>query len=216
MALKATNPTTTNSWKELQSHFESIKSKHLKDLFKTDPDRAKDLTVKWDDFYVDFSKNRITKETLDLLIQLANEVDLKDAISKYFDGDVINETEGRAVLHTALRANEGEEVLVENENVVPIVHAVLDKIESFTKKVISGDFKGFSGKPITDRSTKVIKYLAEKSNKAFPIIGVGGIHSADDASKTGNFYLKLFGLIVFPILILLIGENYFAFIISII
>ena len=86
MALKAINPTTTNSWKKLQSHFETIKSKHLKDLFKDNAERAKDLTVKWDDFYVDFSKNRITKETLDLLIELANEVDLKDAISKYFQG----------------------------------------------------------------------------------------------------------------------------------
>jgi glucose-6-phosphate isomerase len=86
MALKSTNPTTTNSWKKLQSHFEDIKSKQLKDLFSSDADRAKDLTLKWDDFYVDFSKNRITKQTLDLLLELANEVDLKDAISKYFEG----------------------------------------------------------------------------------------------------------------------------------
>ena len=150
MALKATNPTTTDSWKKLQSHFETIKSKHLKDLFKGDPERAKDLTVKWDDFYVDFSKNRITKETIDLLIELANEVDLKDAISKYFDGDIINATEGRAVLHTALRAPKDAKVFVDGENVIPEIHEVKQKIEGFTNSVVNGSHKGFTGKAITD------------------------------------------------------------------
>lgn len=150
MALKATNPTTTASWKKLQSHFDTIKSKHLKDLFTADANRAKDLTVEWDDFYVDFSKNRITKETLDLLYDLANELDLKDAISKYFEGDIINATEGRAVLHTALRAPKDAKVFVDGENVIPEVHEVKKKIESFTNSIVSGDHKGFSGKAITD------------------------------------------------------------------
>jgi glucose-6-phosphate isomerase len=150
MALKATNPTTTNSWNKLQPHFESIKSKHLKDLFNSDPDRAKDLTVKWDDFYVDFSKNRITKETLEILFDLANEVDLKDAISKYFKGDVINATEGRAVLHTALRAPKSAEVFVDGVNVIPEVHEVKQKIKAFTNAVVNGIHKGYTGKAITD------------------------------------------------------------------
>ncbi|WP_400076198.1 glucose-6-phosphate isomerase [Winogradskyella sp. R77965] len=150
MALKATNPTTTKSWKKLQSHFDEIKSKHLKDLFNSDAQRAKDLTVKWEDFYVDFSKNRVTKETLDLLIELANELDLKDAISKHFDGDIINETEGRAVLHTALRAPKNATVLVDGENVIPEVHDVKKKIENFTNSVVSGNHKGFTGNAITD------------------------------------------------------------------
>ncbi|MBC3845480.1 glucose-6-phosphate isomerase [Winogradskyella echinorum] len=150
MALKATNPTTTASWKKLQSHFDTIKSKHLKDLFTADANRAKDLTVEWDDFYVDFSKNRITKETLDLLYDLANELDLKDAISKYFEGDIINATEGRAVLHTALRAPKDAKVFVDGENVIPEVHEVKKKIENFTNSIVSGDHKGFSGKAITD------------------------------------------------------------------
>ncbi|WP_405575064.1 glucose-6-phosphate isomerase [Winogradskyella sp. Asnod2-B02-A] len=150
MALKATNPTTTNAWKKLQAHFDSIKSQHLKDLFSSDAERAKDLTVKWEDFYVDFSKNRITTQTLDLLIELANELDLKDAISKYFDGDIINATEGRAVLHTALRAPKDATVLVDGENVIPEVHAVKKKIEDFTNSVVSGAHKGHSGKAITD------------------------------------------------------------------
>ena len=150
MALRAINPTTTDSWKKLQSHFESIKSKHLKDVFNIDAERANDLTIKWDDFYVDFSKNRITKETLELLFGLANEVHLKDAISKYFKGDIINETEGRAVLHTALRAPKEEKIYVDGENVIPEIHEVKQKIEEFTNLVVSGNHSGFTGKAITD------------------------------------------------------------------
>lgn len=150
MALKSTNPTTTESWKKLQAHFETIKSKHLRRLFDQDPSRANDLTIQWDDFYVDFSKNRITAETLDLLFGLANEVDLKDAISKYFKGDIINATEGRAVLHTALRTTEDTEVFVNGVNVIPEVFEVKQKIEKFTNSVIDGTHKGFTGKSITD------------------------------------------------------------------
>lgn len=150
MALKSTNPTTTNSWKKLQTHFETIKSAQLKELFKSNPKRAEELTVKWDDFYVDFSKNRITQETLDTLIELANEVDLKDAISKYFEGDIINATEGRAVLHTALRAQENSKVYVDGVNVIPEVFEVKQKIKNFTQAVVSGKHKGHSGKTITD------------------------------------------------------------------
>ena len=150
MALKATNPTNTKAWNKLQAHFESIKNQHLKNMFKSDAKRAKDLTVKWEDFYVDFSKNRITTETIKLLIELANEVDLKNAISKYFDGDIINETENRAVLHTALRAPKDAKVLVDGENVIPEVHEVKKKIENFTNSIVNGTHKGFTGKAITD------------------------------------------------------------------
>lgn len=150
MALKSINPTTTNSWKKLQDHFEIIKSTHLKELFESNPKRAEELTIKWDDFYVDFSKNRITTETIDALIELANEVDLKDAISKYFEGDIINATEGRAVLHTALRAQENSKVFVNGENVVPEVYEVKKKIKAFTESVVNGEHKGHTGKAITD------------------------------------------------------------------
>jgi glucose-6-phosphate isomerase len=150
MTLKSTNPTTTESWKKLQSHFEVIKLKHLKGLFQSSENRANDLTIIWDDFYVDFSKNRITPETIDLLISLANEVDLKDAISKYFNGDIINATEGRAVAHTALRAPKYAQVFVEGINVIPEVHRVKDKIKAFTNSIVNGTHKGFTGKAITD------------------------------------------------------------------
>ncbi|GAA4246392.1 glucose-6-phosphate isomerase [Winogradskyella damuponensis] len=150
MALKATNPTTTKAWKQLQAHFESIASQHLKDVFSSDAERANKLTVQWEDFYVDFSKNRITTETIDLLVALANELDLKGAISKYFEGDVINATEGRAVLHTALRAPKDAAVFVDGENVIPEIYEVKQKIEAFTNSVVSGKHKGFTGKAITD------------------------------------------------------------------
>jgi glucose-6-phosphate isomerase len=150
MALKATNPTTTNSWKKLQSHFNSVKDEHLRDLFKSDESRAKDLTIKWDDFYVDFSKNRITNKTIDLLVDLAEELDLKDAISKYFNGDIINATEGRAVLHTALRSTKDNEVFVDGVNITPEVQQVKQKIKTFTNNVVSGNHKGYTGKTVTD------------------------------------------------------------------
>jgi glucose-6-phosphate isomerase len=150
MALKNTNPTSTKAWQKLSDHFISLKNKHLRELFSQDVNRAKELTINWDDFYVDFSKNRITKETIDLLVELANEVDLKDAISKYFNGDIINETEGRAVLHTALRADKNEEVFVNGENVIPGVYEVRDKIKAFTEAIVSGNHKGHTGKAITD------------------------------------------------------------------
>jgi glucose-6-phosphate isomerase len=150
MALKNTNPTSTKAWQKLSDHFISLKNKHLRELFSQEDNRAKELTINWEDFYVDFSKNRITKETIDLLVELANEVDLKDAISKYFNGDIINETEGRAVLHTALRADKNEEVFVNGENVIPGVYEVRDKIKAFTEAIVSGNHKGHTGKAITD------------------------------------------------------------------
>ena len=104
MALPKINPTKTNSWKNLQTHFNKIKDVQMKDLFSQDQERANKFSVKWNDFYVDFSKNRITKETLNHLLSLAEEVKLNEAIKSQFSGDTINETEGRAVLHTALRA----------------------------------------------------------------------------------------------------------------
>ncbi len=150
MALQATNPTKTKAWSKLQSHFLELKDSHLKELFKTNPKRADELTVIWDDFYVDFSKNRITKNTLSILIDLANELNLKDAILKYFEGDIINQTEGRAVLHTALRASKNATIFVDGENIIPSVYALKKKIKNFTDAVTSGNHKGFSGKQITD------------------------------------------------------------------
>ena len=150
MALQNTNPTTTEAWKELQNHFTKTKALLVKDLFKEDSNRAKKLTLTFEDFLVDFSKNRITEETISLLVELANEVGLKDAIESYFKGDAINQTESRAVLHTALRAKKTDTVLVDGKNVVLEVYAVKEKIKTFTESIISGEAKGYTGKAFTD------------------------------------------------------------------
>ncbi len=150
MALPSINPITTDSWKRLQEHFKTTKDVHMKDLFAQDKERANKFTIKWDDFYVDFSKNRITEETFNLLLELANEVKLKEAIQSQFSGEIINQTEGRAVLHTALRAPKTSECYVDGANVIPEVSQVKQKIEQFTNEVVNGDRKGFTGKTFTD------------------------------------------------------------------
>ncbi len=150
MALQNLDPTTTNAWNKLTQHFSQQNNKHLKDLFKEDVNRATEFTINWDDFLVDYSKNRIAKETINILVELANELNLPDAIQKYFDGDCINETEGRAVLHTALRAKKTDSVLVDGINVIPEIYAVKNHIKLFSESIISGQSKGFTGKAFTD------------------------------------------------------------------
>lgn len=144
------NPTETEVWKRLQEHFYATKSFSLKDYFTTDPERADRFTIKWKDFYVDYSKNNISQETMDLLLELAAEVNLKENIEKYFGGDIINETEGRAVLHTALREKESSEVYVDGKNIIPEVCEVKQKIKGFSEAIISGTQKGHTGKAFTD------------------------------------------------------------------
>ncbi len=150
MTLPSIDPTTTDSWKQLEEHFKTVKDVHMKDLFAQDKNRADKFTIKWDDFYVDFSKNRITEKTFNYLLELANEVKLKDAIKSQFSGEVINQTEGRAVLHTALRAPKTSECHVDGINVIPEVFQIKQKIEQFTNEVVNGDRKGFTGKAFTD------------------------------------------------------------------
>jgi glucose-6-phosphate isomerase len=150
MPLPTINPTTTNSWKKLQEHYTKINSVHMKEMFALDKDRANKFTIKWDDFYVDFSKNRITEETFKYLLELADEVKLKEAIKSQFSGEIINQTEGRAVLHTALRAPKDSDFKVDGINVMPEIFAVKQKMEAFTNQVVSGSVKGFTGKAFTD------------------------------------------------------------------
>lgn len=150
MALPKINPTTTKAWKKLQEHFHDIENVHMKDLFAIDAQRAEDFTIAWEDFYVDYSKNRITKETKNLLLDLAKEVKLDEAIKSYFSGDIINETEQRAVLHTALRAQKSDKVYVNDINVIPEVFEVKEKIKDFSHSIISGARKGATGRAFTD------------------------------------------------------------------
>ena len=150
MALQSINPTQTQAWKKLQAHFETMKNVQMQQLFANEPARAEKMHLQWNDFLVDYSKNIISDETISLLQELANEVQLKDAITKYFDGDVINQTENRAVLHTALRAKENASVQVDGVNVMPEIYSVKNKIKNFSNEIIAGQRKGFSGKPFTD------------------------------------------------------------------
>ncbi|MGB7785966.1 MAG: glucose-6-phosphate isomerase [Salinimicrobium sp.] len=148
--MKNTNPTKTNAWKNLQAHYKEIKDLDLKKEFQNDPQRAKEFTLQWQDFYVDYSKNLINKETKQLLNELAEETGLKEAIGDYFGGKAINKTEGRAVLHTALREEKSTTVEVDGENVIPEVFEVKQKIKEFSEAVIGGSKKGFTGKAFTD------------------------------------------------------------------
>lgn len=119
MSLPTINPTTTKAWQDLKSHYETIKHTHLKDLFKQDSERANVFSISWQDFYVDYSKNRIDNTTKKLLLDLADQTGLKEAIQRYFEGSVINKTEERAVLHTALRTPSTHEVIVDGKKYYP-------------------------------------------------------------------------------------------------
>ena len=154
MSLPSINPTTTESWKRLTKHFEEIKNLRMNGPVE-DSKRATDFKLEWQDFYLNYSRNRITEETKKLLLDLAEEVQLKDAIVQQFQGIKINETEDRAVLHTALR---------DFDNMKPEVKSALRKMELFSDKIIEGTHKGFTGKPLTD----VVN------------IGIGGSHLGPD------------------------------------
>ena len=149
MALPNINPTSTQSWKKLRAHFEEIKDISLQKHFAENPNRFEEFSIVWEDFLVDYSKNRLTKETLNLLEELANEIGLKEAMEAYFQGQAINQTEKRAVLHTALRVPEETQIYLDGLDVVPEIHAINAKIKTFCEQVISGEHKGFSGKSIT-------------------------------------------------------------------
>lgn len=143
------NPIQTKAWKALDQHFANHDFE-LRSLFQYNPNRFNEFSVQTDSYLFDFSKNLIDSKTLDLLLDLAEEVKLKEAIEKMFSGDKINETEGRAVLHTALRDFSNKEILVDGQNIKPAIKKVLDHMKSFSESVISGSHKGFTGKEITD------------------------------------------------------------------
>ncbi|HEX3989079.1 MAG TPA: glucose-6-phosphate isomerase, partial [Verrucomicrobiae bacterium] len=145
----STKPLTQRpAWKLLAAHHKKIQKLHLRALFAKDPKRGERLTINAAGLYLDYSKNRITDQTVKLLIQLATESNLKNRISAMFSGEKINITENRAVLHTALRAPKGATIIVDGKNVVPEVHAVLDKMAEFSDRVRSGAWKGHTGKRI--------------------------------------------------------------------
>ena len=187
MNLPSINPTTTEAWNKLQAHFSEIKEVHMMDLFKDDTERVDKMNISWNEFQVDFSKNRITDKTINLLLQLAEEVGLKKAIELQFEGSKINQTEDRAVLHSALR---------DFDSMKPEVKKALQKMKKTSNAIIKGAWKGFTGKPITDivnigiggselgpkMVTNALKYYSN-ALKIHYISNVDGDHVAETLKK---------------------------------
>ncbi len=184
------NPTTTKSWQNLSRHYETVKDLHMRDLFADDPRRFDKFSIRFNDILVDYSKNRITQETIKNFIALAEECDLKKAIDNMFTGEKINETENRAVLHTALRNRDDTPIKVDGQDVMPQVNAVLLQIENFSTRVISGDWQGYTGKKITDivnigiggsdlgplMVTEALRPYAQKDLRVHFVSNVDGTH----------------------------------------
>jgi glucose-6-phosphate isomerase len=196
--LKKINPAHTKSWEKLNAHFNQISSVHLKDLFIQDPNRTNRYSIRFKDIFLDYSKNMITDETMNLLISLAQEVDLKDAVEKMFMGEKINETENRAVLHTALRNRTSHPVMADNQDVMPEVNAVLEQMKQFSEQVRSGRWKGYTGKPVTDivnigiggsdlgpvMVTEALKFYADDDKLSVHFVSnIDGTHIAETLKK---------------------------------
>ena len=149
MTLNKQNPLSLKSWKLLESNFKKNTQKKITDYFSEDPNRVKNLSLQWESFYVDYSKNLLDLETLNLLTSMASEAGLKEAIEAYFNGGKINETEDRAVLHTALRQVNPKSIMVDGEDITPKIQAVKKQMYDFANEVISGNWKGYTGKAIS-------------------------------------------------------------------
>lgn len=192
MALNTINPTTTKAWNELEKHFQTIEKQSIKDLFTQNKDRFEEFSIQYPSLLVDYSKNRINAETIQLLVDLAKEMGVDEAIKQMFEGDVINVTENRAVLHTALRNQSNEPVLVDGVDVMPQINEVLDQMKAFSEKVISGEWKGYTGKAITDvvnigiggsdlgpvMVTEALKHYKTRLNVHF-VSNIDGTHLAE-------------------------------------
>lgn len=150
MPLHNIDPTQTKAWKKLTDHFKEAKEYQLKELFNKNKSRKEQFSISLDELVLDYSKNHITQRTIDLLVSLAKETQLKNAIEKYFSGDKINVTEQRAVLHTALRSNSSKPIFVDGKDIKPNIQATLKKMRDFSNIILSGQWKGFTAKPITD------------------------------------------------------------------
>ena len=195
--LKSIDFTATDAFRTLKNHQKTINKKDIKTLFEEDPNRFKKFSVRFKDILLDYSKNRITGRTMGYLINLANECELPDAIEKMFAGDIINQTENRAVLHTALRNRSNTPVLVDGEDVMPDVNRVLDQMRDFSESVRSGEWKGYTGKKIKDivnigiggsdlgpvMVTEALKPYAKRSLNLHFVSNVDGTHIAETLKK---------------------------------
>ncbi|HUH62105.1 MAG TPA: glucose-6-phosphate isomerase [Terracidiphilus sp.] len=180
--------TARKSWKALESHYEKLRETHLRALFAEDPKRGERLTVEGAGLFLDYSKNRITDETVGLLIELANESGLQARIEAMFRGDKINITENRAVLHVALRAPKGQSILVDGTDVVPDVHEVLDRMSDFSNRVRSGEWKGHTGKRIRN-----VINIGIGGSDLGPVMAYEALRHYSDRSMTFRFVSNVDG-----------------------
>jgi glucose-6-phosphate isomerase len=195
--LKNINPTKTKSWQKLADHFAKIIDVHMKELFSQDPQRFQKFSVRFNDMLVDYSKNRITAETMQLLLELAQEAELKNAMESMFSGKKINGTENRAVLHVALRNRDNSPIYVDDKDVMQQVNAVLDKMKNFSNQIISGEWKGYSSKKITDiinigiggsdlgpvMVTEALKPYAKNGLQVHYVSNIDGSHISETLKK---------------------------------
>jgi glucose-6-phosphate isomerase len=196
IAMKSQNPTTTQAWKLLSNFSEVKKNLQIKDLF-SDPARFDKYAIRWEDILVDFSKNRLDDETMQALLDLATELDLKSSIEAMFTGEKINGTEGRAVLHTALRNRSNKPVLADGKNVMPDVNAVLAQMKAFADQISDGKWLGYTGKPIKSlvnigiggsdlgpvMVTEALKPYQNPNLEVFFVSNVDGTHMAETLKR---------------------------------
>ncbi len=187
------NPTSTEAWKELEAYFNAFEGTQMKALFARDPERFAKYSIKFEDILVDFSKNIVDDHSFSILMLLARECGLKDAIASQFTGERINKTENRPVLHTALRNRSNNPVFVDGKDVMPDVHDVLEQMKMFSESIISGSWKGYTGKPITDivnigiggsdlgplMVTEALKHYQKENIKLHFVSNVDGTHIAE-------------------------------------
>ena len=186
---KANTPLTKRkAWKALSAHYKKISKVHLRKLFADDPKRGERLTLEAAGIFLDYSKHRINDQTIKLLLQLADESRLRERIDAMFSGEKINITEKRAVLHVALRAPKGSSIIVDGENVVPGVHAVLDKMSTFCDRVRSGEWKGHTGKRIRN-----IINIGIGGSDLGPVMAYEALKSYSDRSITFRFVSNVDG-----------------------
>src|SRR4249920_600089 len=185
--------TQSVAWNALREHYEAIKAVQMRDLFAKDPGRGARLVCEAQGIYLDYSKNRLTDDTMRLLLDLANAAGLRAGIDAMFRGDKLNLTENRAVLHVALRAPAGATIRVDGENVVPKVHAVIEKMAGFADRVRSGEWKGYTGKRICNvvnigiggsdlgpvMAYEALKYYSERTMKFRFVSNVDGTDFAE-------------------------------------
>ncbi len=188
MADSTTPLTELSAWKALSAHYEQIKPLHLKELFDRDAHRAGKFTLEAAGIFLDYSKNRITEETVKLLLQLAEESGVKARLDAMFAGEKINITEKRAVLHVALRAPKDEKIVVDGEDVVPAVHEILDKMAAFSERVRSGEWKGHTGKPIRN-----IINIGIGGSDLGPVMAYEALKHYSDRTRTFRFVSNVDG-----------------------